>query len=49
MFGLGFGELLILALIIMLFFGAKRLPGLGKAMGKSIGEFKKGASEEDKD
>ncbi len=47
MFGLGFGELLILAAIIFLLFGAKRLPGLGKAMGRSLGEFKKGMDEKD--
>jgi len=35
-------ELWIILLIILLFFGAKRLPEMGAAMGKSIKAFKKG-------
>jgi sec-independent protein translocase protein TatA len=42
-------ELLILLTIILLFFGAKRVPELGKSLGKSMREFRKGASEEDTD
>jgi sec-independent protein translocase protein TatA len=45
MFGLGMGELLIIGAVVVLFFGAKRLPGLGKSMGSAIGEFKKGLKE----
>lgn len=41
MFGLGFQEILLLLLIALLLFGAKRLPEVGKALGNSIREFKK--------
>jgi sec-independent protein translocase protein TatA len=40
-FNLGFTELLIILLIVLLVFGAKRLPEMGAAMGKGIREFKK--------
>jgi sec-independent protein translocase protein TatA len=39
---LGFGELLIIFLVILLLFGAKRVPEVAKSLGKSIREFKKG-------
>ena len=42
MFGLGFGEIVIVLVIVLLFFGGKRLPELGKALGKSMNNFKKG-------
>lgn len=38
MFGLGLPELLIIALLILLFFGAKRLPGIGAGLGKTVKE-----------
>jgi sec-independent protein translocase protein TatA len=38
--GLGTGELIILVLIILLLFGAKRIPGLARGLGKGIKEFK---------
>ena len=38
-------ELWILLAVILLFFGAKRLPEMGAAMGKSIKAFKKGMNE----
>lgn len=42
MFGnLGFTEILLLMVIFLLVFGAKRLPEIGSAMGKGIREFKK--------
>ncbi|HDM10377.1 MAG: twin-arginine translocase TatA/TatE family subunit [Deltaproteobacteria bacterium] len=41
MFGLGPTELFIIALIILLIFGAKRLPEIGKGLGGAIREFKK--------
>lgn len=40
MFGLGIWELLILFLIVLLFFGAKRLPEIGSSLGRGIREFK---------
>ena len=47
---LGAPELIIIALVVLLLFGATRLPKLGKSMGESISGFKKGlndASDED--
>ena len=41
MFGLGPTELIIIAVIVLLIFGAKRLPEIGKGMGGAIKEFKK--------
>ena len=38
-------ELLIIAFIVLLLFGAKRLPDLFRSMGRSIGEFKKATRE----
>ncbi len=44
MFGLGFQEILLLALIALILFGAKKLPDVGRALGDSIREFKKAMS-----
>ena len=44
--GLGGPELLVIFFILVLLFGAKKLPELAKGFGKSINEFKK-ASKED--
>ena len=48
MFGLGTGEILIILFIILLLFGAKKLPELAKGLGKGVNEFKK-ASKQIKD
>jgi sec-independent protein translocase protein TatA len=40
MFGIGPPELLVIFLIILVLFGAKRLPELARSLGKSINEFK---------
>jgi sec-independent protein translocase protein TatA len=46
MFGnLGGGELLILMVITLLVFGAKRLPEAGKAVGKGMREFRRALSD----
>ncbi len=45
MFGIGIPELLIILLICLLVFGAAKLPEIGKALGKTISEFKKGMKE----
>jgi sec-independent protein translocase protein TatA len=45
MFGIGFQEMLIILVVVLIFFGPKRLPDLAKSMGKGLAEFKK-ASEE---
>lgn len=47
MFGLGFQELVIILLLALLFFGAKKLPGIAKSLGKSINEFKRGMDSKD--
>lgn len=43
---LGAPELLLILIVILLLFGAKRLPSLARALGKSLSEFKKGKAEE---
>ena len=45
MFGLGTGEILIILFIILLLFGAKKLPELARGLGKGVNEFKKASSE----
>jgi TatA/E family protein of Tat protein translocase len=40
MFGLGMWEVLIILFIVLLLFGAKRLPEIGGSLGKGIREFK---------
>jgi sec-independent protein translocase protein TatA len=44
-FNLGFSELLIILLIVLLVFGAKRLPEMGASIGKGIREFKRSISQ----
>jgi sec-independent protein translocase protein TatA len=45
MFGMGMGEWLIIFLIILLLFGAKRLPEIARSLGKATNEFKKAKDE----
>lgn len=47
MLGLGMQELVIIFLIIMVLFGASRLPEIGSGIGKAIRNFKKATSEQD--
>lgn len=47
MFGIGMPELLVLLVIIMIIFGAGKLPEIGTGLGKAIRGFKKGMSEPD--
>ncbi len=46
MFGnLGTGEVLLILLFILIFFGAKKIPELAQSLGKGIREFRKAARE----
>lgn len=45
----GIWELLIVLAIALLIFGPKALPKLGKSLGKTVGNFKKGLNEDDDD
>jgi sec-independent protein translocase protein TatA len=47
MFGLGIQELLIILVIVMLLFGATRLPELGSGLGKAIRGFKESLTGKD--
>ena len=45
MFGIGMPELIVILLIVVILFGASRLPEIGSGLGKAIRGFKKGMSE----
>ena len=47
MFGIGMPELLVILVIILVIFGAGKLPEIGKGLGKGIRNFKKGINEVD--
>lgn len=42
---LGFTEIMIILVVVLLVFGAKRLPEIGSSMGKGIREFKRSLSD----
>jgi len=44
-FNLGFGEVLIILIIVLLLFGAKRIPEIAGSLGKGINSFKRNLSE----
>jgi sec-independent protein translocase protein TatA len=44
LFGLGYQELLLILVIVLILFGANRLPELARSLGSSVKEFKKGVS-----
>ncbi len=41
MFGLGFGELVVILLIVLVMFGGRKLPEIGEGIGRAIRGFKK--------
>lgn len=45
MLGLGLPEILFILVIVLLIFGAAKLPEIGRALGKALSEFKKGTQE----
>jgi sec-independent protein translocase protein TatA len=45
MFGLGATELIIILVIVVILFGASRLPEIGRGIGEAIKNFKKSTSE----
>ena len=46
---LGFGELMVNLVIVLVLFGARRVPEIGASIGKGIREFKKNISDIDRD
>ena len=46
---LGFGELMVILVIVLVLFGARRVPEIGASIGKGIREFKKNISEIDRE
>jgi sec-independent protein translocase protein TatA len=49
MFGIGMPELIVILVIILVIFGAGKLPEIGSALGKGIRGFKKSVSETEKE
>lgn len=49
MFGLGTPEIILIAIVILVLFGAKKIPELMQGLGKGIKEFKKASSDIEKD
>lgn len=45
MFGLGFPELILIFIVALLIFGPKKLPDLGRSVGRALSEFKKASDD----
>ncbi len=49
MFGIGWQEILLIVVIVLLLFGAKRIPEVMRSIGRGVRELKKGMSDTDLD
>ena len=49
MFGVGWQEILLIVLIVLLLFGAKRIPEVMRSIGRGVRELKQGMKDIDKD
>ena len=49
MFGMGWQELAFIMIVALLVFGAKRLPEIGRSLGRAITSFKEGMKEGEKE
>ena len=49
MFGIGTQEILLIVLVVLLFFGGKKIPELMKGLGKGVRSFKDGMNNIEKD
>jgi sec-independent protein translocase protein TatA len=47
-FGLGMGETMLILVVVLLLFGAKRIPEIAGALGKGINQFKRNINDVDK-
>ena len=47
--GIGWGEILVIALVILLFVGGRKIPELMRGLGKGVRSFKEGMNEVEKD
>jgi sec-independent protein translocase protein TatA len=47
MFGIGLQEMIIITLVVLLFFGGKKIPELMKGLGKGVRSFKDGMNGKD--
>ena len=45
--GIGFQEVLLIALVVLLFFGGKKIPELMKGLGKGVRSFKEGLNDKE--
>jgi sec-independent protein translocase protein TatA len=49
LFALGTGEIILIALVVLLIFGGKKIPELMRGIGKGVSQFKKGMKDLDEE